>query len=183
VEEFIQALRAHAAAIEHLATPGAAPESVDPAIDALQAAALAYDEAVFERTGLADVFDDLVELVDEFDAYWDDGAAPDDDALVDDVLVVEPNVQRLSLQGQWDFLIRDPKALQDLAEQRLREEIPEIDAETLDKYAGSPVAALSTLLGHDGMVDYGGLEEAGARWSVGLTDKTLAEMTSEDDPF
>ena len=176
LEEFILALRAHAAAIEHLAVPGASPESVDPAIDDLRAAALAYDEAVFLRTGLADVFEDLGD--DEFDEYWEDEPFGGDDD--EDLLVVEEGVQRITLTGRWDFLIRDRDALRELAEQRLREDVPEIDDESLTEHAGEPQTALATLVGHDGMLDYPGLEEAGSQWSISPTGKTLFEMTDDE---
>ena len=177
VEEFIQALRAHAAAVGQLAVPGTAPESIDPAIDALRAAALAYDEAVFERSGLGDAFADLG---DELDEFWDDDASIEDDGEVQAQFVVEDGVARISLTGRWDFLVRDPQALRDYAEQQLRAEIPDIDDETLTAHAGEPGAALNSLVGHQGMLDYPGLEDAGAQWSIGPTAKTLFEMTDDE---
>ncbi len=175
MEEFIQALRAHAAAVEHLAHPDARPESIDPAIDALRAAALAYDEAVFERSGLGDAFADLDEEIDEF---WDDDEI--DDGELEPPFVVEDGVQRISLTGRWDFVVRDPQALREHAEQQLKADIPDIDDETLAAHAGEPGAALNSLVGHQGMLDYPGLEDAGAQWSIGPTAKTLFEMSDEE---
>jgi hypothetical protein len=176
VDEFIQALRAHAAAVEHLATPGARPESIDPAIDVLRAAALAYDEAVFERSGLGDAFADLG---DELDEFWDDDVL-DDDGELEPEFVVEDGVQRISLTGRWDFLVRDPQALREHAEQQLRADIPDIDDETLAAHAGEPGSALNSLVGHQGLFEYPGLEDAGAQWSVGPITRTLFEMSDDE---
>jgi hypothetical protein len=179
VEEFILALRAHAASIDGAEL---SPDAVAPSVERLQAAALAYDEAVFTRSGLGAVFDELSDLD---DADWDDegldlDVEPGDDDLdgsdQDDEFEAgfagEPGVARISVLGQWDFLVRDPAALRQLAEDRLRADIPDLDDETLQEHTVNSGAALDTLIGHDDLLSYPGLEAARAQWTVRLLEPT-----------
>jgi hypothetical protein len=175
VEEFIQALRAHAAAVEHAET---SPEAVESAADLLRAAALGYDEAVFHRSGMAAIFDDLSDYDDE--DWEDEGLDLEELARPHETTGAETGVERITLAGRWDFLVRDAAALRQLAEDHLLADVPDIDDETLREHTDTPQAAMDTLIGHGDPLHWPGLEAAGAQWTIGRVEKTLFEMTDDE---
>jgi hypothetical protein len=160
VDALVEALRRHAATL----TAGAEPTAVLPVINDVRTAALAYINAVFDQTGWGNVFADLQ----DDDEDWDD----DDD---DDGFVVEDGVERLSLTGRWDFLVRDAAMLQAYAADRLRASMGG-SPESVVEHCDAPGAALESLVAMD-VGHYPGLERAGGGWEVGPIEKTLFEMT------
>ena len=162
LETLIHALRKHAA----VSTTGAEPAVVMPVINEVRAAALAYVTAVFDESGWGNVFADL----------HDD---EDGEDLDDDGFVVEDGVERLSLTGRWDFLVRDPAALLALAADRLRAKNPGADEDGIAEHSGMPVAALDSLVAMD-VGRYPGLEGAGGGWTVEPVARTLFEMAPRE---
>ena len=162
LQTLIHALRKHAGV---LAT-SAEPAVVVPVINEVRAAALAYVTAVFDQSGWGDVFADL----------HDD---EDDEDFDDDEFVVEDGVERLSLTGRWDFLVRDPAALLALAADQLRAENPGADEDGIAEHSDTPVAALDSLVATD-VGRYPGLERAGSGWTVAPIARTLFEMTPRE---
>ena len=118
VDRLVNALREHAAVM----TAEADPQVAMRAIKELRAAALSYAHAVFDATGWGNVFNDL-----ESDE--------DDDDENNDEFVVEDGVERLSLTGRWDFLVRDAEALQRLAADRLRATHPNSDDDDIAEHS------------------------------------------------
>ena len=160
VDALVEALRRHAATL----TAGAEPTTVIPVINDVRTAALAYVNAVFDQTGWGNVFADLHDE----DEDWDD----DDEAG----FVVADGVERISLTGRWDFLVRDAAALQAYAADRLRAAHEGASPDSIDQHSDTPGAALESLVAMD-VGNYPGLERAGGGWEVGPIEKTLFEMT------
>jgi|GEM_PF-4770182 len=158
LDTLTEALRKHAAVL----TAGAEPAVVLPVVDEVRNAARAYGTAVFDASGWGDVFADL----------HDDEDFEDDD----DGFVVEDGVERLSLTGRWDFLVRDPAALLAFAAERLRADTPGVDEAGVAEHSGTPGAALNSLVAMD-VGRYPGVERAGSGWALEPISKTLFEMT------
>jgi hypothetical protein len=164
VAALIEALRRHAATM----TADAEPTTVIPVINEVRTAAFAYVNAVFDQTGWGNVFANL-----------EDEDEDDDDDLAK--FVVEDGVERLSLTGRWDFLVRDAAALQAYTADRLRAAYggaspDSIDQHSIDQHSDTPGDALESLVAMD-VGKYPGLEGAGGGWEVGPIEKTLFEMT------
>ena len=165
VEGLIDALRAHATFM----TPVTDPVAVMPCINEVRAAALRYVESVAQTANWGNVFADLYD-------DWDDGG---DDDLDDTGIAVADGVERLSLTGRWDFLVRDPGALQALASARLTAAHPDAGSDSSDEHVDTPGSALESLIAED-IGRYPGLEGAGGGWTIAPIEKTLFEMTSQE---
>jgi hypothetical protein len=164
LERLITGLRAHATAM----VSDGEPSEVMRAINEVRTAALDYVKAVFETSGWGNVFADLED--DEEEDDWEDD---------DDTFVVEEGVERLSLTGRWDFLVRDAAALQTFAAERLRTDVPDADLEDVAEHSADAGAALESLIAKD-VGAYPGLERAGGGWTVEPIEKTLFEMDSNE---
>lgn len=140
-----------------------------PVINEVRAAASEYVNAVFEASGWGNVFADLHEEDD--DEGWDEED--------DDDFIVEDGVERISVTGRWDFLVRDAEALRAFAAERLRADSPNADDDDVAEHSDSPGAALESLVAMT-LESFPGLEGAGGGWNVGPVAKTLFEMSPDE---
>jgi hypothetical protein len=157
-KQLVKALRDHAATLSQV---NASDQVVAHMIAEVKTAARSYTDAIFEATGLGNVFAILHDQDDD----------DEDDEPIEDAL-------RLSVEARWDFVVEDPDALMRHARQRLVES--GYDEQEAEEHADSPAGALLELVQLDKWKDDSYVEQGVVPSGQGSTtyriEKTLFEM-------
>lgn len=173
VEELVDALKAHAAVM----VADGDPREVMSSINALRTSALAYVQAVFERTGWGNVFADLYD------------EAEDDDEDADDVdSGSEEPFAGITVLRRFDYAVTDEQAIMEAGRSAYKAVWPDDS----DEKAAADVQGLGRALyqiahahGWDSLIDVDGLRPVGGTTLVHRQDDPLPSDPDEwpDDMF
>ena len=171
-EALVEALRGHAAVMD---STDVEPGIALPAINAVRSAALAYVEVTSDRSGWGNVFQDLYDDIEDRDEEDEDldWQRPEQVAL------------RVSIEGRWDFVVRDEDRFVAYVRRRFAEANPEVDRDhMLSGHTADAVACLSELFHMDAWRDAQyteeGLDPAGSGYTATEVSRTLWEMSDAE---